>query len=306
FRKIKCTKDTGWAKIDINNPTYLLYAGLDVILGSRLHRRLRMMVNRGGFGRLARFEHDVQRVTNRMMLRGFLIDEGYSFTLVKRLDERREREIARAKELGLDNVNSTKQVAAALMERGWGLETFTDAGNPMVDKAGLQELAEDVTLDPEIKELVGAITGAKRAAKWKTAYAQAMLDARDPFGPVHANINSLQARTSRMSITDPALQQLPSRADDSGGMRRPVRAKERDVVVSADHDQIEFIVPAAVAEMSTMKYAIAHRIALADYTARLVYGEDFTEYIRNTCKGVRFGKNYGGGAQSLARQTGAP
>src|SRR5690606_30821028 len=41
FRKIKCTKDTGWAKIDINNPTYLLYAGLDVILGSRLHRRLR-------------------------------------------------------------------------------------------------------------------------------------------------------------------------------------------------------------------------------------------------------------------------
>ena len=54
-----------------------------------------------------------------MMLRGFLIDEGYSFTLVK-IDERREREIARAKELGLDNVNSTKQVAAALMERGWG------------------------------------------------------------------------------------------------------------------------------------------------------------------------------------------
>ena len=306
FRKIKCTKDTGWAKIDINNPTYLLYAGLDVILGSRLHRRLRMMVNRGGFGRLARFEHDVQRVTNRMMLRGFLIDEGYSFTLVKRLDERREREVARAKELGLDNVNSTKQVAEALMARGWEPELFTDAGNPKVDKAVLQELAEDVTLDPEIRVLVEVITGAKRAAKWKTAYAQAMLDARDPFGRVHANINSLQARTSRMSISDPALQQLPSRGDDAWVIRRQVIAKEGHVIVSADYDQIEFRVLAALADISQMKYAIANGIDLHDYTARLVYGDDFTKFQRSICKGVGFGKVFGGGAQSLARQTGAP
>ena len=65
--------------------------------------------------------------------------------------------------------------------------------------------------------MLEAITGAKRAAKWKTAYAQAMLDARDPFGRVPCSINSLQARTSRMSISDPALQQLPSRGDDAWG-----------------------------------------------------------------------------------------
>src|SRR5690606_9634727 len=41
FRENGWTMETGWANIDINDPTYLLYAGLDVILGSRLHKYLR-------------------------------------------------------------------------------------------------------------------------------------------------------------------------------------------------------------------------------------------------------------------------
>lgn len=306
FRKIGATLQTGWALIDINNPTYLLYAGLDVILTARLHKRLRSMVNAEGYGRLARFEHEVQRVTTRMKRRGFTLDVEYSHTLVARLleEEQKGKETARA--LGLENMNSTKQVADTLRSMGWEPEELTKTGNAKVDKAVLTSLLESQGVTEQMRALLGAIVSAKRAAKWNKAYAQAMLDARDTWDRVHPDINSLQARTSRMSIGNPPLQQLPSRGDDAWVIRRQVIAREGYVIGSADYDQVEFRVLAALANISQMKYAIANGIDLHDYTAQLVYGPEFTKHQRGIGKGVGFGKVFGGGAATLSRQTGAP
>jgi DNA polymerase-1 len=193
-----------------------------------------------------------------------------------------------------------------LLERGWEPEEFTKTGNPKVDKAVLEALADDVNTPQEVSWLVSCIMSAKRAKKWKTAYAEAMLKARDPWDRVHPDINALQARTGRMSIGNPPLQQLPSRGDDAWIIRRQVIAREGYVIGSADYDQVEFRVLAALADVSQMKYAIANDIDLHDYTAQLVYGEDFTNFQRSVCKGVGFGKVFGGGAKTLSRQTGAP
>lgn len=306
FRKIGATVKTGWAKIDPWNRMYLLYAGLDCIYGARLHRKLRAMVNREGYGRLARFEHEVQRVTTRMKRRGFRVDVEFSEYLVRELERRHKEGVATAQGLGLDNMNSPKQVGELLLARGWHPEEFTKSGAPKTDKAVLEALIEDVNTPVDVRELLEAMTSAKRARKWRAAYAEAMLNARDFRDHVHPDINSLQARTGRMSISNPPLQQLPSRGDDAWIIRRQVIADEGMVIGSADYDQVEFRVLAALANISQMKYAIDNGIDLHDYTAQLVYGEGFTKAQRSMGKGVGFGKVFGGGAKTLSRQTGAP
>lgn len=306
FHKIGATLATGWGLIDIDNRTYLLYAGLDVILTQRLHDKLRRAANAQGYGMLARFEHEVQRVTTRMKRRGFKVDVKFSEYLVRKLSQQWEDGVNTVNSLGLENMQSTKQVADALTSRGWRPQEFTKTGAPKVDKAVMEKLVEDVNTPIEVQHLLSAIMEAKRAKKWKTAYAEAMLDARDACDHVHPDINSLQARTGRMSISNPALQQLPSRGDNAWVIRRQVVADEGYVIGSADYDQVEFRVLAGLGGISQMKYAINNGIDLHDYTAQLVYGEGFTKAQRSMGKGIGFGKVFGGGAATLSRQTGAP
>lgn len=305
FHRIGATLQTGWKLIDINNRVYLLYAGLDVIFTQRLHDKLRRMVNVEGYGRLARFEHEVQRVTTRMKRRGFRVDVKFSEYLVQKLEQQWQDGTRRVQELGVENMQSTKQVGEALLARGWRPKEFTKTGAPKTDKAVMEKLVEDVNTPVDVKELLTAIMESKRAKKWKTAYAEAMLYGRDFNNHVHPDINSLQARTARMSIGNPPLQQLPSRGDNAWIIRRQVIADEGYVIGSADYDQVEFRVLAALANIEQMKYAIHNDIDLHDFTAELVYGKDFTKLQRSIGKGVGFGKVFGGGADTLSRQTGA-
>jgi DNA polymerase-1 len=69
---------------------------------------------------------------------------------------------------------------------------------------------------------------------------------------------------------------------------------------------VELRVLAALADVKRMKEAIRNGEDLHSFTARLVFGENFTPKHRKICKGVAFSKVYGGGAQTTARQTGAP
>lgn len=306
FHKIGATLATGWGLIDTSNRKYLLYAGLDVIYAQRLHDRHRDKLNAEGYGRLARFEHEVQRVTTRMKRRGFRVDVKFSEYLVRKLEEQWQKGILDVQALGVENMQSTVQVSEQLLSRGWHPEEFTATGKPKVDKAVMEKLIEDVNTPVDVRTLLETIIATKRAKKWKTAYAEAMLSARDFRDHVHPDINSLQARTGRMSIGNPPLQQLPSRGDEAWVIRRQVIADEGMVIGSADYDQVEFRVLAALADISQMKYAIANGIDLHDYTAQLLYGDDFTKGQRNLGKGVGFGKVFGGGAATLSRQTGLP
>jgi DNA polymerase-1 len=55
-----------------------------------------------------------------------------------------------------------------------------------------------------------------------------------------------------------------------------------------------------------MKEAITNGEDLHSFTARMVFGENFTPKHRKISKGIAFGKVYGGGAATIQRQTGAP
>lgn len=309
FREYKLTKAQGFARIPLDDPTYNLYAGLDVILTARLEpalrRELDMLEVRP---RLIQYEHEIARICAVMQRTGMVLDEPYTRALKARLEDEEQHYAAVALMYGVENINAPRQVADALIMMGEDLNERTKTGAFKVDKAVLLRLAD---LDRDWKRvgarepnpLADAIIRSKRASKWRTAYAETFLSVLDADGRVHPFINSLQARTGRMSITRPALQTLPS-SDQM--IRRCLLAEPGHVMVSTDFQAIEMRVLAALADVKKMKEGFISGGADFDihmYTARLIKGDAATAKDRKLFKGAGFGKVYGGGVRTLARQT---
>ena len=120
-------------------------------------------------------------------------------------------------------------------------------------------------------------------------------------GRVHPRIRSLAARTGRQSISNPPLQQLPS---GDHRIRTMLVADPGQQLVAVDFSQIEFRVLAHVANEPAMIDAFSAGIDLHDMTAATLFGDDFTPAQRRLAKGVGFGTCYGGGVDTLSRQSG--
>lgn len=315
FRTIKhpvtgkaCTKDNGWAYIPIDHPIYVRYAGLDVLLGSRLFAELAPIIKDLGLNELSKFEHHLQGLLMVMERRGVLIDVPYVETLDHRLADEAAQFEQIAARYGVANVNSTAQISEALVAMGETLTEKTDAGALKVDKGVLMPLAD---LDDQWKPiesrtpnpLADAVLRAKRAGKWRKSYVEAFLKLKDTGDRIHPTIGGLSARTARMSISKPPLQQLPS---GDWTIRRAMIADPGKLIIASDYSQVEMRVLAALCQDPTLMEAIKSGVDLHNFTAERVFGPDFTKRQRKVAKAIGFGKVYGGGKATVSRQTGVP
>lgn len=330
FHRHGLTKDTGYAGIPLENATYLLYAGLDTLLVDALDGALLPAIQGLGVEHLSEFEHLVALILAIQQRRGMRLDVEYTQNLVDslRLDAQQWHDIAIAHGLlgtakrgeVKSGVSSPEKVAAKLLAMGETLTERTDSGAFKVDKAVLSALAD---LDRDWKRIgarepnpvANAVLRAKRADKWRTSYAEAMLNNRDACDRVHPSIGGLMARTARMSISSPPLQQLPS---SDWTIRRAFIGDPGMDMAGIDFQAVELRTLAGLADVKAMKRAILEGRDLHSFTVAMVQGLDPLDVenlisegdaelvrLRKLLKGVGFGKVYGGGATTLARQTGA-
>ncbi|MCT2594257.1 DNA polymerase [Streptomyces sp. N2-109] len=318
FRSLKCghTKknQTGWRHVPLFHPVYQEYAHLDVILTSRLFPHLQRGVSRNGTStKLPGYEHNLARICGSLTIPGLLVDKPYTSALSQRLGEESEKHSAICARYGVDNINSTAQLIAALqdMREEWDRSNpndLTDGGQLAVSKLVLSRFAD---INPRTGEplesrkpnpLAAAVIKAKRAGKWKTAYADHFLADVDCRGAIHPNIRTMEARTGRMSVTNPAVQTLPA---GEWSIRRCLLMDPGHVAISVDFDSVELNVLAALADVREMKAAILRKEKLHNTTSRLVFGEGFTKSQYKIGKSGNFLKVYGGGIEKLMSQTGA-
>ncbi|WP_431980811.1 DNA polymerase [Streptomyces qinglanensis] len=309
FRTYGLTKDTGWAGVPYEDETYQRYAGLDVLLAARLRPHLEQELVRHGIPPvLVEFEHRLMAICAALERRGMLLDVPYTESLVDRLLETANRYAAKAARYGVENVNSDRQVASALLGMGEHWEERTDSGAPSVAKDVLLPMADmnDKWERLNVRTpnpLANAVLHAKRAGRWRKSYALAMLERRDAQDRVHPKVNTLGAKTGRASVSDPPFQQLPSKGWE---IRRCVVAEPGMTYFSVDQSSVELVVLAALSQEPQMCEAIRHGRNLHDFTATLMFGADFTKYQRGLAKVAGLGTSYQGGAKTLAKQTGLP
>ena len=307
--EFKLTKDKGWAAVGLTwNDTYLLYGGLDVIYTSRLYHVLMHRLKVRGLTGMLEFEQKVQSVTLGMEARGILIDVDYTKRLVQELTNEAEQNKEVAARFGVENINSTAQVADGLIASGVKLTAKTKSDAYQVSADVLLPLAgltpywtpiEGVTPHP----LAEAIVRAKRAEKWCVAYAEAFLDYRDENDRVHPGLKSLAARTARMGISNPPLHQLPA---GDWRIRRCFISDPGYVFISSDFSQIELRVIAANAQVEQMIDAIKTDVDLHNRTADLIWPDGWTKKQRGIAKNVAFGYAYGAGPKKISETAGIP
>jgi DNA polymerase-1 len=300
-KEYKTNKNGVWAKVDIDHPGYNLYAGMDTILAARLAKKLFPLVPASS-RELVDFEHEVAEICSYMERTGFLLDVDYTKRLSERLHEEEEHYAEIAAKLGCENVNSTDQVADVLESRGVNLPGRTPSGKRKVDKTVLDKLVK------EGDEFASAVVEAKKARKWRTTWVDTFLDNMDVDGRCHASINSLRARTARMSITGIPAQTLPSK---DWMIRRCFVADPGHVIGSIDYKAQELRVLAARSGDPTMIRAFNlpdddEGSDLHILTARAAFGQHITKAHkeRGYAKVVNFGRVYGGGVAVVMEQTG--
>lgn len=209
FRKAKLSE--GWALIDPTDPAYIAYAGADPILTFRLWQFYKRIILDNS--ELYYFDHQIQQICDTLQRRGLPVDVDYATRYREALYSKALRYKQKAKLLGCDNIYSTDQVSKALQQLGTVFTEKTPTGKYKADDKILRKIRQSDP-DSDSARLVTYVLTAKRLTKRADAYADAMLRERDGRDRVHPSINSIAARTTRMSVSSPPLQQLPTKENE--------------------------------------------------------------------------------------------
>lgn len=298
-----------WATVPVDLPEYWVYGALDPVLTSRVHSKLAPSVL-STYREAYELEMSALRVLTKMMLKGARIDPAYCEQKVTHL--RQWAGTARdwlRQEYQLKNATSNVQIIDALQRTGVTLTACTK-GEDCVDPCpyGHQRSVDKHVLEPLAlagHPVAKYVVAVRQAEKLCGSYLEHFLAWADDAGRVHPNINALGTKTSRMSITEPALQTLPRRDPT---VRNAIVPSDGHVIVACDSDQIE---ARLMAHFSQDAGLIAAFAAEGDFFCS-VAGEIWHSKIskadprRQLTKNTVYGKQYGAGVDKMAKTAGVP
>lgn len=321
-KEYKCLKADIYRKVDLDDPQFHLYSGMDPVFAVRLFKILNPLVPQVSRP-LISYEHEIAEVCSYAERNAFLVDEPYSKALSARLmGEEKEAAWHAEAFFGILNPNSVAQVSEELIEQ-FGMHEEKDCPDPrdrnpncgmphltrtkptktkpqgsiQVNDELLSTLATELPDVGSVDHLANAIVEAKRTHKWRTSWVDKFLSGMDGAGRAHAHINPLRARTARMSITGIPAQTLPA---SDWMVRRCFLADPGHRMVSVDYDAQELRVLAALSQDETMMQAFRDGLDLHQITA------DSAGVARKIGKMANFLKVYGGGVAKLSKGADIP
>ena len=148
------------------------------------------------------------------------------------------------------NLNSPKQLAEALFDK-LGLPPRKKT------KSGYSTDAETLESLRPYSEVVDDILKYRTYAKLLSTYVEGLLKAQGPDGRIHSTFIQTEARTGRISSTEPNLQNIPIRTELGSRLRGYFVAGEGCTLVDADYSQIELRILAHITGDEAMCHAFA-------------------------------------------------
>lgn len=199
------------------------------------------------------------------------------------------------------NLNSAKQLSAAL---------FDTLGLPPRKKSHRDYYSTDAETLASLRPyspVVDNILKYRTYTKLLSTYVDGLLNAVGPDGRIHSTFIQTEARTGRISSTEPNLQNIPIRTQLGSQLRGYFHAAEGKVLVDADYSQIELRILAHITGDAAMQQAFCSGADIHRSTAAKIYHipeSEVTQAQRTASKAINFGIMYGKGAYSLAKDLG--
>ena len=200
------------------------------------------------------------------------------------------------------NLNSPKQLGEALFDK-LGLPPRKKT------KSGYSTDAETLESLRPYSPVVDDILKYRTYQKLNSTYVEGLLKAIGPDGRIHSTFIQTEARTGRISSTEPNLQNIPIRTELGSRLRGYFVAGEGCTLVDADYSQIELRILAHITGDEAMQHAFQSGADIHRSTAAKIYGipqETVTHELRTSAKAINFGIMYGKGAFSLSRDLNVP
>lgn len=297
-----------WATVPTDFPPYWIYSALDPVLTSHLDHRHRPRIQ-AEVPEVYDLERAANRICTKMMMKGMLIDVPYVEHAISQFAAVSKEIRAWLKSAhGITSPSSGGQLRRAFEKLGQMILFWTDNGAPQFDKAALNFYHLNGE-NEAVRQLAQYLLAVRRADKQPRDYLQKFLDLRDADDILRMTINVMGAITSRMSISDPPLQQL---SRDEKTIRGSFIPRPGHVFISCDLDQIEMRMIAHASGDPGLIEAILEADATGTNLFIIIGSEMYGEKITKSdprysaLKAFCYARAYGAGHERLADTAGVP
>lgn len=193
------------------------------------------------------------------------------------------------------NINSPKQLGEVLFDR---LQLPTSGKKRSTSADVLEKL---LGIHPIIADLLEF----RKYQKLYSTYAEGLKKYIHPDGRIHTIYNQCSTQTGRLSSTEPNLQNISVRDEESREVRRAFLPSEGHVLVASDYSQVELRMLAHMADEQGLLDAFRHEVDIHTKTASDVFQiplDQVDAQHRRQAKAVNFGIVYGISDFGLSQQ----
>lgn len=299
-----------WGTVPTNFQPYWAYGALDTVLTMRLWEQFWEKCGPGQpYHRAYELEMAARKIVTRMEINGARIDLDYSKKKFDELTSYAESvKTWAAQTYNGVSITSNIQLVRLFENLGAEITALTPSGQKSADKDQLQLLS--IEGNAEVKNLADTVLKQRKADKLANTYFANFLN-DNVNGFVHPSVKTLGARTSRMSIQNPALQTLPK---GDATVRTAFIPKDEDhVIITSDLDQVEFRMFASLSKDPNLitLFNRADATGSDPFTeiGREIYNDPTmqrSDKRRNLIKGTVYGRLYGAGVSKQALTAGVP
>lgn len=294
-----------WATVPVDFPPYWIYSALDPVITAHLHDHLAP--------RVPAVPYDLERAANRictkMMMKGMQLDVPYIEASIATYEDTSNKIRTWLKSAHqITSPASSGQIRRSFERLGQEIIFWTGTGQPQFTKSTLKFYMEQGQNDA-VKQLAKYLLAVRKADKFPRDYLHKFLNMRDAGDILRMSVNVMGAITSRMSVSEPPLQQL---SRDEKTIRGSFVPRDGMVFISCDLDQIELRMIASASRdeglINAIREADASGTNVFLVIGREMYGEQITKsdprYTQ--LKAFVYARAYGAGPETLAETAGIP
>jgi len=295
-------KKLNFSDVDIDKVTE--YAAEDADITLRLYNHLVLRLNEEKLNKIYEsLEKPMVKILAKLEFNGIKVDNLYLQKLSKKFKEKLikiEKEIHKI--AGKDfNIGSPKQLGEIIYnELKIAKLKKTRKGSLATNANVLEDLASQGHKFPSL------VLDWRQLSKLKNTYSDALQEhINKKTKRVHTSFLLAATNTGRLASSDPNLQNIPIKSEDGKEIRKAFIADKKNVLISADYNQIEMRILADIADVKELKKAFKNNEDIHVLTASQVFNlpiNKVNDDLRRKAKAINFGIIYGITQYGLAKQ----
>ena len=280
------------------------YAAEDADVTLRLYNYLKARLDEEKLNKVYEtFEKPMVKLLSKLEFNGIKVDDIYLKKLSKNFEgklKKIEKEIysIAGKEF---NIASPKQLGEIIYNE---LKISKLRKTKKGSLATSANILEDLALAGH--EFPNLVLEWRQISKLKNTYSDALQDhISKRTKRVHTSFLLAATNTGRLASSNPNLQNIPIKSEEGKEIRKAFIAEKKNILISADYNQIEMRILSDMADVKELKKAFKNNEDIHSLTASQVFNvpiDKVNDDLRRKAKTINFGIIYGITQYGLAKQ----